>query len=426
MWHPANHWLAAAMSAGIGTLAGGAIAATVGLPVGIGIASALAGVATTYLVGHLFSLSHERWLARGSLAVPSPIEQFSCELAVPATREQLIAAMQRCIRRSIPCDEIRVVPTETSNSDACASNDTQTDHLLRIHLRLNTRSFAVLEVWRCDEQPAFNPEERSALRAVVNHTTIGLALTERWEELDHLDLKQTRSREAAQAAWLDTVAAEIAHEIRYPINFFREIFGRGSAGAPLDAEEIDIGREEVNRLERMVSGLRRMPKAKLERHSVPLSELASRAEMLLRPRFANRALQLDLPATVCLLCDRDHATQVIVNLLSNALDATVDGGHVGVSWNVEGAQAKLVVWDTGPGFTEDAAKKLFVPWYTTKPDGTGLGLAIAHRLVQAHGWTIDAIRRDAKTCFEVSISPGDVRSEPELTRREIPGEDPHC
>jgi signal transduction histidine kinase len=67
------------------------------------------------------------------------------------------------------------------------------------------------------------------------------------------------------------------------------------------------------------------------------------------------------------------------------------------------------VWDDGLGFEGDASR-LFAPWFTTKPRGTGLGLAIAHRIVRAHGWSIDASRTDGLTCFVVSIPASDVVS----------------
>ena len=106
-------------------------------------------------------------------------------------------------------------------------------------------------------------------------------------------------------------------------------------------------------------------------------------------------------------CDIDKITQVLVNLLDNALDAVSQGGEVGVSFHRNERGAELTVWDNGPGFGDNASR-LFAPWYTTKPRGTGLGLAISHRLVRGHGWTIEAERRDQKTMLVVSIASEDV------------------
>src|SRR6185369_10641401 len=72
--------------------------------------------------------------------------------------------------------------------------------------------------------------------------------------------------------------------------------------------------------------------------------------------------------------------QVLVNLLSNGIDASARGGRIVVraAWSVDGDGVELVVRDTGCGLTSDDVRRIFEPFYTTKsPDrGTGLGLAI--------------------------------------------------
>jgi signal transduction histidine kinase len=84
-----------------------------------------------------------------------------------------------------------------------------------------------------------------------------------------------------------------------------------------------------------------------------------------------------------------------------------------VAWSHGSSGAELVVWDTGPGFEGDSSR-LFAPWYTTKPKGTGLGLAITHRLVRAHGWSINAQRRDNRTLFMIAIRSEDVIAQSDL------------
>ena len=108
-----------------------------------------------------------------------------------------------------------------------------------------------------------------------------------------------------------------------------------------------------------------------------------------------------------LRCDPDQATQVVVNLVANAIDATGTRGRIGVGWQTTKDGAELVVWDDGPGFEGDAAQ-LFAPWFTTKPRGTGLGLAITQRIVRAHGWSIDALRAEGRTRFVVLIPYSDL------------------
>jgi signal transduction histidine kinase len=171
---------------------------------------------------------------------------------------------------------------------------------------------------------------------------------------------------------------------------------------------VDIGCEEVERLERLVSGLRRVATHKLERRTVSLRELVARAEVLLRDQLGTRLLQAAFVEPAMVRCDPDQALQMLVNLLSNGVDAAGPEGAVGVSWTPgAGDGGTLTVWDSGDGLPDDPSR-VFAVWYTTKAHGTGLGLAITHRLVRAHGWSIDAERAEGTTRFVITIPARDV------------------
>jgi signal transduction histidine kinase len=146
---------------------------------------------------------------------------------------------------------------------------------------------------------------------------------------------------------------------------------------------------------------------RLERTAIPISYLRGRADALLSDALAERKLEFDVAPAVVVRCDIDKVIQVLVNLVSNALEAAGADGRVGVTWHDLDSGGELVVWDDGPGFLGDPAR-LFAPWFTTKQRGTGLGLAIAHRLVRAHGWNITAQRREARTVFVIAVRREDV------------------
>jgi signal transduction histidine kinase len=147
----------------------------------------------------------------------------------------------------------------------------------------------------------------------------------------------------------------------------------------------------------------------VERRVVHLAELCSRAEVLLRDRVGPRPLDIELGEAEAIRCDVDKVTQVLVNLLANALDATEGRGEVGIRWTRTDEGGELSVWDTGPGYSGDGSQ-LFAPWYTTKPRGSGLGLAITSRLTSAHGWTIEPHRSAGTTTFVVGIPLTDIVS----------------
>jgi signal transduction histidine kinase len=203
----------------------------------------------------------------------------------------------------------------------------------------------LLKVSRATGGPRFSPADAELLRAIAHEGGLALAHAVAYSELEKRRRQQAAAWRDEREALVETLSAEIAHEVRYPINFFRTIFQRASGyHSVLEEEDIEIGCEEVDRLERLVSGLRRMATQQLERRVVDVSELAGRAEVLLRDRMGGHALIIDLEegGAINLRYRQDHPGR---HLLANALEAT-DGGGVGVDWRF--SQGGASVWDTGP------------------------------------------------------------------------------
>jgi len=99
-----------------------------------------------------------------------------------------------------------------------------------------------------------------------------------------------------------------------------------------------------------------------------------------------------------LQADGDQLDQLLINLITNAVDAALGaGGAVRVRWAVAGSELELVVEDEGPGLQETA--NLFVPFFTTKPQGTGIGLVLSRQIAEAHGGRLTlANRRNGHGC----------------------------
>jgi len=344
------------------------------------------------------------------------VEQLSAELVVLSSPEGVAAAIERTVRRWLPCEvvEFRTEPgeeqevaygEEKSGKRPIVARkselylDVMFDGVLLGQLHLGGKPGGAL----------FTSEDVDLLRTIANLAALALAHAQSYAELELRRREQAAAWHNERVALVETVAAEIAHEVRYPINFFRSIFSRKKDR--LDEEEMDIGCEEVERLERLVSGLRKVVSTRIERRSARVDDLATKAEMLLRDQLGRRRLVIETSGPLALRCDPDQVTQILVNLVSNAVDAAGAQGEVGVCWSGGGAKGTLIVWDTGPGFACDPAK-LFAPWFTTKPRGTGLGLAIAHRIVRAHGWSLDPERRDGVTRFVITIPRTDVMDSP--------------
>src|ERR1041385_729279 len=99
----------------------------------------------------------------------------------------------------------------------------------------------------------------------------------------------------------------------------------------------------------------------IERRAVNVVELCGRVEKLLRDALGERKLQIAVPEQAEIACDPAQMIQILVNLVSNGLEAAGDSGAVGVAWSRRGREAEIAVWDTGPGFEGDGTK-LFAPW----------------------------------------------------------------
>ncbi|MGO9778037.1 MAG: sensor histidine kinase [Terracidiphilus sp.] len=106
------------------------------------------------------------------------------------------------------------------------------------------------------------------------------------------------------------------------------------------------------------------------------------------------AIQYEPGAPVVLNADPDQLEQMFINLLANAVDASLANGAQGarVSWRVAGGAALVSIEDRGLGIAN--AENLFVPFYTTKPAGSGVGLALAQQIARAHGGEIRLLNRE--------------------------------
>jgi nitrogen fixation/metabolism regulation signal transduction histidine kinase len=123
---------------------------------------------------------------------------------------------------------------------------------------------------------------------------------------------------------------------------------------------------------------------------VPLGQLLERVAHLEQ----RLAVQLEPGPPVVLNADPDQLEQMFINLLANAVDASLANGApwARVSWRVAGAAALVSIEDRGLGIAN--AENLFVPFYTTKPAGSGVGLALAQQIARAHGGEIRLLNRE--------------------------------
>ncbi len=110
----------------------------------------------------------------------------------------------------------------------------------------------------------------------------------------------------------------------------------------------------------------------------------------------------DLPP---ILIDADQCSQVFHNFIRNAIEAMPHGGTLQIQVELESETMQIHFQDTGMGIPESARRRLFDPFYTTKPKGTGLGLAISQQIIQEHQGKIEyTSSQEEGTCFTITLS----------------------
>ena len=160
-----------------------------------------------------------------------------------------------------------------------------------------------------------------------------------------------------------------------------------------------MGRQlkHLNRLVDDLLDVQRISSGKIElrRETVSLRDVIEQAVATVRPALDERghALALELPpGPVALVADGVRLTQVIANLLNNAIRYTEPGGQLASAASVQGDEVRVQVTDNGRGIAADVLPRIFGMFIQEQEGGggLGLGLTLVQRLVALHGGRVQA------------------------------------
>lgn len=207
----------------------------------------------------------------------------------------------------------------------------------------------------------------------------------------------------------ETMLAQIAHEIRNPLGGIELLAGLVKE----DLAKSGISAEYINKILEEIAGLKALITAYLNYsrplpatpETVSVGEVVQEIEEMVYPDLQRKKISLtwsgDNPA---IRFDRQHLRQILLNLISNSIEAAGQGGTIVVEARRNEKQAIISITDDGTGIANDKLDSVFEPFFTTRGNGTGLGLAVCKKLCEENGAKIRVKNNKEKGCtFIITI-----------------------
>ncbi len=283
--------------------------------------------------------------------------------------------------------------------------------------------------------------EMGELAQAMNEMCENLAESRRRVQQEQEERLKTleQLRQADRLRTVGKLAAGVAHELGTPLNTIAiraTMIVEDSEVTSNSRRNATIVQQQTTRLSRIVQQLLAYARPRsLERIPTDLSAVLRETAEFLQPLAQSKGVTLHLPHVAEPMTAKANASQlqqVLINLVSNAIQAMPQGGEVNLELTRQrtqppaGCEAKpgeyycIAVRDQGEGISEKHMRHIFDPFFTTKDvgQGSGLGLSIALGIVQEHGgWLAAESQRSVGSCFRVYLpvawSPSE-RSDPQL------------
>ncbi len=255
------------------------------------------------------------------------------------------------------------------------------------------------------------PEEtRNTLEVFAPQIAIAIENARLYKRLQEqmIELKESNAllNRAEKLSFLGNVAARLAHEIKNPmtaIGTFIQMLPQKFNDEEYRGNFHQIALEEMNRVNNLINEMLDLVNTKESKFELNnLDKLMQKMVLLISPQSRQKKITIDyrFDETIGnLWLDSEKMKQVILNLLSNAVEFTREGGKIEIVANKimdesEGPVIKIEIKDNGIGISSNDIDKIFDPYFTTKHKslehkGTGLGLFIAYQNILDHGGRID-------------------------------------
>jgi signal transduction histidine kinase len=252
---------------------------------------------------------------------------------------------------------------------------------------------------------------------------MSLIFTELSEELkDEINNQRELLIESAKFNSLGQMASTLAHDINNPLfilqgklHLIKNLLSNDKLDIAKCDEIVENSEVIINKLSELVRGISNY--ARLGRVEdmliMDVGQLVDNSLVLCTAQFEKRNVNFyyDYPTKVDVICHPSFFSQIILNLINNAMDAVENSQHKEIKLKIKIADEKIriIVEDNGPGIPNDLKDKIFQPFFTTKhmSKGTGLGLSISKGLAELHHGKIYYHRQNDLTHFVFELPNAD-------------------
>ena len=262
-------------------------------------------------------------------------------------------------------------------------------------------------VTRAAEKKRLTDEKRRLEEEIKRHTEeLEMRVAERTAELVETHKRLVQQERIAA---LGRAAAQVAHEVKNPLAglllYSLHLKSKLGDSAKSEAELVDKIVDTINHLTDRVEQILGFARPlNLKRSSGNLNRIVHHVLELLQPQITANKIDVRLSLSEHAssgMIDESSMRGALMNLILNSIEAMPNGGRLSITSDLADDTLRLEIVDTGRGVSEEEAKNIFEPFYTTKEQGLGLGMPYAKKIIEQHG---GAITFDSKLNEGTTIS----------------------